>query len=107
MGYTFEELKKKTVAQLREIAKGIEHEALKGYTTMHKEELILALCSSLGIDARTHHVARVFNKGEIKRQIRELKTKRDEAIKAHNYKQLKMIRHKIHRLKRILRRATV
>ena len=30
MSYTYEELKHKTVAQLREIAAGIEHEAVKG-----------------------------------------------------------------------------
>ncbi len=34
MAYTFKELKEKTAAELKEIAKGIEHEAVKGYTQM-------------------------------------------------------------------------
>jgi hypothetical protein len=36
---SFEELKHKTVAQLREIAAGIEHDAVKGYTQLNKEHL--------------------------------------------------------------------
>ena len=37
MDHTFEELKKKTVAELREIAAGIGDEAVKGYTQLNKE----------------------------------------------------------------------
>ena len=51
MDYTYEELKKKTVAQLRKIASGVEHEAVKGYTQMHKEHLtILDICFGLGFN---------------------------------------------------------
>jgi hypothetical protein len=32
MAYTYHLLKEKTVADLREIAKGIQHEAVQGYT---------------------------------------------------------------------------
>ena len=32
MAYTHHELKHKTLAELREIAKDIEHEAIQGYT---------------------------------------------------------------------------
>ena len=32
MPYTYEQLKEMTVAELREIAKGIEHDAVKGHT---------------------------------------------------------------------------
>ena len=39
MAYTYDELKHKTVAELRDIAVGIEHEALQGYTQLNKEHL--------------------------------------------------------------------
>jgi hypothetical protein len=37
MAPTYEELKKKTVAELREIAKGLHDDAVQGYTQMNKE----------------------------------------------------------------------
>jgi hypothetical protein len=49
MAYTFEELKHKTVAELRDIAKGIEHEAVQGHTQMNKEHLLRAISNALGI----------------------------------------------------------
>lgn len=39
------------VVDLREIAKGQDHTALRGYSTMHKEELVKALCEAFGIEA--------------------------------------------------------
>ncbi len=33
--HTYEELKKKTVAELREIAKDLKHEAIKGYSQLN------------------------------------------------------------------------
>ena len=33
--HTYEELKHKTVAQLREVAAGIEHDAVKGHTQLN------------------------------------------------------------------------
>jgi hypothetical protein len=107
MAYTFEELKKKTVAQLREIAAQIEHEALQGYTQLNKEHLLVALCKALNIDMHEHHEVKGLNKGEIKAQIRELKERRDEALTAHDHGQLKDVRRKIHHLKRMIHRATV
>ncbi|OGG47203.1 MAG: hypothetical protein A3F84_14635 [Candidatus Handelsmanbacteria bacterium RIFCSPLOWO2_12_FULL_64_10] len=107
MAHTYEELRKMSVTQLREIAKDIEHEALQGHSGMHKEHLLPALCKALGIDARAHHVAVVANKREIKGQIHKLKTEREAALQAHDHKQLKMVRRKIHRLKRELRKAMV
>ena len=49
MAQTYDELKHKTVAELREIAKATEHEAVKGYTQMNKDHLLQALCKALGI----------------------------------------------------------
>ena len=37
MAHTFPELKSKPLAELREIAAGIEHEAVKGYTQLNKD----------------------------------------------------------------------
>lgn len=107
MAHTFEELKKKTVAELREIASGMEHEALKGYTQLNKEHLLAALCKALGIDMHVHHKVVGIDKSQIKAKIKALKKKRDEALAAHDHKQLKLARRQIHHLKRTLRKATV
>jgi len=107
MAHTFKELKEKTVAELREIASGIEHEAVKGYTQLNKEHLLAAICKALNLDMHEHHAAKGINKSDIKKQIKELKTKRDSVLAAHDLKQLKEVRHQIHELRRKLRRAVV
>ena len=106
MEYTFEQLKHMTVADLREIAKGIEHEAVQGYTQLNKEHLIVAISKALGIKHEHHDVVGV-DKASIKARIRELKKKREEALSAHDHDQLKVVRRTIHRLKRQINRATV
>jgi len=106
MEYTFEQLKHKTVAELREIAKGIEHEAVQGYTQLNKEHLLVAVSKALGIKHEHHDVVGV-DKASIKARIRELKKKREEALAAHDHAQLKVVRRTIHRLKRQISRATV
>jgi hypothetical protein len=107
MGYTYEELHKKTVAQLRDIAKGLDHESVRGYTTMHKHELLPALCQILHIDMHDHHAVIGIDKAKLRSQIRELKAKRDAALEARDMVELRETRHKIKRLKRKIRRATV
>lgn len=107
MAHTYEELKTKNVAQLREIAAGIEHEAVKGYTQLHKEQLLTAICQALSIDMHEHHEVKGINKADIKAKIKELKKKRDEAINAHDHAQLKQVRRNIHHLKRQMHKATV
>ena len=42
MALTIEELKHKNLAELREMAKGIEHEAVQGYSQLNKEHLVSA-----------------------------------------------------------------
>ena len=107
MAYTHNELKSKTVAQLREIAKGIEHDSLTGYSVMHKDHLVTALCKALGIEMHEHHQVVGLNKAEIKAQIKELKSKRDRAIEIHDHAQLKAVRRRMHYLKRMIHKATV
>jgi DNA-binding IclR family transcriptional regulator len=106
MEYTYEQLKHKTVVELREIAKGIEHEAVQGYTQLNKEHLLGAISKALGIQHEHHEVVGV-NKAEIKARIKEMKKKRDEALAAHDRAQLKVARRTIHRLKRQIHKATV
>lgn len=107
MSYTYEELKHKTVVQLREIAAGIEHEAVKGASQLNKDHLLTALCTALGIDKHVHHEVKGLNKSELKVKIRDLKKQRDDALIAHDHKQLKTVRREIHHLKRMIHRATV
>ena len=107
MAYTYDELKGKTVAQLREIAAGIDNEAVRGYTQLHKGQLLTAICHALGIEMHEHHDVRGINKSEIKAQIRELKKRRDGALADHDRTQLKQVRRQIHRLKRQIHKATV
>ncbi len=106
MEYTFEQLKHKTVVELREIAKGIEHEAVQGYTQLNKEHLLVAISKALGIQHEHHEVVGV-DKAAIKSRIKELKKKRDEALSAHDHVQLKTVRRTIHHLKRQIHKATV
>src|SRR5262245_36566417 len=107
MDYTFEQLRHKTVAELREIAKGIEHEAVQGYSQLNKDHLLAAICKALGIETHAHHHAVGVDKKKIQGTIHELKVKRAEVLEAHDHAQLKAIRRRIHSLKRRLHKATV
>ncbi len=107
MAYTYEELKHKTVAQLREIARGIESETIKGYSQLNKEHLIAAICNALNIDMHVHHQIVGINKSEIKAQLKSLKQERDKALAAHDHQQLKAVRREMHHLKVKLHHAMV
>ena len=107
MSYQYKELKHKRMADLRQIASGIEHEAVKGYTQLNKQQLLDALCAALSIDKHEHHDVVGVDKAKVKTEIRTLKKKRDEAVKAHNHSELKSVRREIHRLKRTIRKALV
>ena len=109
MSHTFDELKHKTVVQLREIAKEneAEHESLKGYTQLNKDHLITALCQALKIPMHAHHEVRCIDKSAFKAKIRELKKQRDEALAAHDHEKLKVIRRSIRAFKHRIRAALV
>ena len=106
MAYTYEELRHKTLADLRDIAKDMQHDAVQGYTQMNKEHLVGALATALGIQ-HTHHDVVGIDKSSIKARIRQLKTQRAAALEAHDSAQLKVVRRTIHRLKRRIHKATV
>ena len=107
MTHSYEELRDMTVAQMRDLAQGVEHEAVSGYSTMHKEQLLTALCTAFGIEAHAHHEVVGIDKAAIKAQIRALKSERQKALDAGDSTQLKRLRRQIHRLKRKIRRATI
>ena len=107
MAHTYEELKGKTLAELREIAAGMTDEGTQGYTQMNKDHLLVALCKALAIDMHEHHEVVGVDKASIKGRIRELKQHRDEALNAHDHEKLHAVRRQIHRLKRQIHKATV
>ena len=107
MAHTFEELKGKTVAEMREIAKDIEHEAVKGATQMNKDHLLKALCTALGIEMHAHHQVVGIDKSAIKLKIRALRKKRDEILASDDRAELGVVLRQIHAFKRTIRRATV
>jgi len=104
MAHTYHELKIKTIAELREIAKGIDHEAVHGYSQMNKEHLLPAVCKALGVDMFEHHTAKGIDKPALKAKIKALKVQRDEALAAHDHALLKNIRRQMHRIDRDIRR---
>jgi len=107
MAHTYEELKHKTIAELRDIAKDIDHEAVKGYTQLNKEHLIPALCTALGIPTHEHHDVVGIDKRAVKETLKGLKAERQAALEAHDPVRLKAVRRRMHRLKRRIRAATV
>ncbi|MDX1383212.1 MAG: hypothetical protein R3190_06170 [Thermoanaerobaculia bacterium] len=107
MAHTYDELHGMTVAQLRDIAAELDHEAVQGATQMNKEHLLPALCEALGIEAHAHHEVVGIDKKAVKAQIRELKSVRDQALESGDPVAVRRARRRIHRLKRKIRRATV
>ena len=99
MAHSYDELKAKTVAELREIAK----DAVQGASQMNKEHLLPALCKALGIDTHAHHEVRGIDKAAIKAQIRALKGERDRALDTHDHLRLKAIRRQMHHLNHQIR----
>ena len=107
MTHTYAELKHKPLAELREIAAGITHDAVQGYTQLNKDHLLVALCTALSIDMKQHHEVKGIDKAAIKANIKQWKSKRDAALAAHDRKALKVALDQIHQLKRSIRKATV
>ena len=101
--FTYEDLKKKTVAELRDLAKGLPHDAVQGYTQMNKEHLLPAICNVLGIELAHHHVEAGFDKTAIKTRMKGLHAERDKALEAHGPARLKEVRGELHALNHRLR----
>lgn len=103
MAHTYEELKKKTVAELRDIAKDIQHDAVQGFTQMNKDHLLPAICKALGIEAFEHHAADSGQKAKIKARMRELKAAREKAMGTGDPAKLHALRREYHGLNHSLR----
>jgi hypothetical protein len=108
--YTYGQLHKMTVAELREIAKGTEDERLQGHSQLHKEQLLPILCQVLGVETHAHHEVVGIDKTAVKGKMRELKAQRDALIAAktpESKKELSEVRRKRRRLNRRLRRSMI
>lgn len=103
MPHTYEELKSKTVAELRELAAGLDHEAVRGYTQLNKDHLLPALCKALGIEAHEHHAAISAEKDLIKAQMREIKAAAAKARENGDHEGLHRLRRQYHGLNHALR----
>ena len=103
MAYTYNELRGKTVAELREISRDIHHDAVQGYSQMNKSHLLPAVCLALGIDTVEHHSVQGIDKTGIKMKIRMLKEARDRALDTHDHGALKVIRREMHHLNHQIR----
>jgi DNA-binding IclR family transcriptional regulator len=103
MAMTYEDLKKKTVAELRDMAKSLTHEAVQGHTQMNKEHLLPALCKALGIEHTHHHVEAGFDKSQIKARMKMLRAERGKALEAHNSTKLRVVRTELRALNHRIR----
>lgn len=102
MAYTYDELKEKTVGELREIAKGTGHDELQGAMQMNKDHLLPILCRVLGIQTH-HHVVTGIDKPGLKAKMRDLRKERDAALEANDHARLRMVRRQLHRLNHQIR----
>jgi hypothetical protein len=103
MAHAYEELKHKTVAELREIAAGLQDEAVQGYSQLNKDHLLPALCKALGIEAHGHHAAISAEKFAIKARLREIKAACDKAREVGDHATLHQLRRQYHHLNHSLR----
>ena len=103
MTHTYEELKKKTVAELRDLAKDLHHDAVQGYTQMNKDHLLPALCKALGIEAHEHHAAVAAEKTAMKVRMRAIKLECDKATAEGDHNRLQQLRREYHHLNHSLR----
>jgi hypothetical protein len=103
VAYTYQELKEKTVQELRDIAKDLQHDLVKGALQMNKEHLLPALCTALGVDMHEHHHVVGVDKPALKARMRELRKLRDAALGGHDGVRLKDVRRQLHRLNRQIR----
>ena len=103
MAHTYEDLRKKTLAELRDLAKDLKHDAVQGFSQMNKDHLLPALCTALGIDAHVHHTAHGEAKLAARSRLKELRRLRETALAAHDHQALRVIRREYHHVNHGLR----
>ena len=103
---TLQELQKMTVVKLRQEA--MQRGGISGVSGMSKAQLVEALAELLGVDAQKSARAAATkisgDKAVLKKEIRSLKTTRDEALAAGDANDLNRARLDIKKRKRALRR---
>ena len=97
------DLEQMTIVKLREVGQD------KGITSLsgkNKAEQIEELAGVLGIEKPHEELTdtTVQSKSDLKRQLRELKSQRNQLIEAHDHKGLKAVRRKAHGLKREIKK---
>ena len=107
MSYTFEELKAKTLAELRDIAKTLDDEAVKGWSQMNKDHLLPLVAKALHIDTHKHRHVEGIDKASLKAKLHQLKADREEARTTGDSARLKALRRQYHHLNRQIRAHTV
>jgi DNA-binding IclR family transcriptional regulator len=103
MAYTYHELKDKTIQELRDIARDVQHDAVTGASQMNKDHLLPALCNALGIEAHEHGTVVGIDKPGIKAKMHELRQQRAAALETHDAEKLKVVRRHLHSLNRQIR----
>jgi len=108
MAHTYEELKKKTVEDLREIAKGLGEDAVKGYTQMNKEPP-----APHPVQGPRDRIPQApaprgggIDKAKLKARMHQLRADKQKALEAGDAAKLKAIRREYHHLNRKIRAAT-
>lgn len=107
MTYTFEQLKSKTLADLRDIAQGLDPETVKGWSQMNKDHLLPLIAQALRVDMHVHRHVEGLDKASLKAQLHALKAARDAAIAEGDHARLHALRRQRHHLNRRIRSHTV
>ncbi len=94
-------LEKMTAKELREMALGLS--GIEGVHAMKKEELIAAIRAAKGLPHAQKKV--ILTTAELKKQIKELKLKKAEALEQGKRSEAALLRKQISRLKKRTRRA--
>ena len=106
-------LERLTAKELREMALGMG--GIDGVHAMKKEELITAIRKAKGlpeVEAKKGKAPAkkkekvILNKAELKKKVRELRVKKEEALQQQNLKMAEVLRKRISRYKKMTRRIT-
>lgn len=99
-----DELKKKTVAELREEAKKLGD--VKGVSTMKKDELVALLSGGVeSVASKARAAERSMTRSDLKKRIRELKHQRADAAGRAAKSKVEEFNTALRRYRRRLRRA--
>ena len=92
MAYTYHDLKQKTVQELRDIAKDVQHDAVQGYSQMNKDHLLPALGKHDGLtDSIVHqHAVRQAGEGVMRCQVPQLLVGGLEVLGADDHRLLQV-----------------